>query len=77
MFLPVLIGKNKSMGQFANNQVNIFASYLLTPRRGEVLLLRTRSLRYIQAGGGDGGDVAANARILIEKIGFLANSSAP
>ena len=35
---------------------------------GEVLLLGTRTLRYIQAGGGDGGDVAANARILVKKL---------
>ena len=45
--------------------------------KAEVLLLRTRTLRYVQAGGGDGGDVAANVRTLVKKIGFQANSSAP
>ena len=28
--------------------------------KAEVLLLRTRTLRYVQAGGGDGGEVASN-----------------
>ena len=41
-----------------------------------MLLLGTRTLRYILAGGGDGGDIAANARTLVKKIGFQANSSA-
>ena len=45
-------GKNKSTGQFVDNQLNCFVSYQLTPRRGELMKacknakLKTRSLRY-------------------------------
>ena len=64
----MIVGKLPRRLVLANQDGQEQVSYQLTPRRGEVLLLGTRTLRYIQAGGGDGGDVAANARILVKKL---------
>ena len=73
----MIVGKLPRRLVLANQDGQEQVSYQLTPRRGEVLLLGTRTLRHVLAGGGDGGDVAANVRTLVKKIGFQANSSAP
>ena len=62
----MIVGKLPRRLVLANQDGQEQVSYQLTPRRGEVLLLGTRTLRYIQAGGGDGR--AANARILVKKL---------
>ena len=64
----MIVGKLPHRLVLANQDGQEQVFYQLTPRRGEVLLLRTRTLRYVLAGDGGGGDVAANARICGKKL---------